>query len=486
LFPLWLRTTTLSLAAVSLPVVALPAAQHPALTWQSCAQIGKDWAADTGGDTRSECTTVQVPLDYAHPDGRKITLAVSRIKATDPAHRRGVLMLNPGGPGEMGTYEPQDLGKSGLAAVNQDYDLVGFDIRGSGYSDKIACPELAPENIPRTADDSEQAAKATADVIGTALRTCAGRDLDLARSMTTTTIARDMDQIRVALGEHKISYFGNSWGTALGAVYRSLFDQHVDRMVLDSVMAPGQSYDQVVDQGAATEEHFRRFAAWIAGYDGLYHFGRTGDDVASTLLALRDDLTAHPRPGGVTGDWATSMLVAPEAQWATAAKNLAAVRDGQPPTTAQAPSRAVGNGFGDGYVDGEISFVIKAVDCNDSPAGRDFDADWNRTQQLKSRYPVGGSDITAGLCVGWPLPAQPWRLAKGNSTLQLSAHAFETNTVLPWAEQMQERVGGSLLVVQNDVHSSLKDLPCAKVGVDALVDGVTVNGTCPGAPVPTP
>jgi pimeloyl-ACP methyl ester carboxylesterase len=100
--------------------------------------------------------------------------------------------------------------------------------------------------------------------------TCADKDPEFSKSMTTANIARDMDRIRAALGEEKISFLGNSWGTALGATYRTLFDGHVDRMLLDSVMMPGQPVDRRDDEIAARETLFHDFAAWIARYDGTY------------------------------------------------------------------------------------------------------------------------------------------------------------------------------------------------------------------------
>ncbi|MFJ2581782.1 alpha/beta hydrolase [Kitasatospora aureofaciens] len=144
------------------------------------------------------------------------------------------------------------------------------------------------------------------------------------------------------------------------------------------------------------------------------------------------------------------------------------------------------NGFDSGYQDGEINFVLRAVRCNDSPAQRDFEAGWEHAQQLRARYPVGAMHASSDLCLDWPLRAQPAHLEKGSSALQLSGHAFETNTPMPWAKQMRDTIGGALLTVQNDVHSSLVHLPCAAKGVDFLVKGVATEGSCPGAPIPTP
>ncbi len=75
-----------------------------------------------------------MPLNYADPGGRKITLALSEIPATAPAgQRQGVLLVNPGGPGASG--RPWRPTAAGLAPnVAAEYDIVGFDTRGVGAS----------------------------------------------------------------------------------------------------------------------------------------------------------------------------------------------------------------------------------------------------------------------------------------------------------------------------------------------------------------
>ncbi|WP_055588308.1 alpha/beta fold hydrolase [Streptacidiphilus griseoplanus] len=473
------------------------------LVWKPCFQLARDW--NTPEDHRTECTTVQVPLDYAKPNGRQIDIAVSRIRATGPGHRQGVLLINPGGPGVQGVGEPYLLSESKMADVGRDHDLIGFDTRGLGYSSKLVCPELSPDaaDQPPAGLDPKAVAKFRSDDYAANLTHCANREQDFSRSMTTANIARDMDRIRVALGEKKISYFGKSWGTALGASYRSLFGDHVDRMLLDSVMAPGQSKSDADDQFAANEARFHDFAEWIAGYDRTYRFGRTGPDVVKALIALRDQLATSPRPGGTGGSTVDGMavdalLLASRANWAQSAEHLATVRDGgvpgapsATPSQAAGSSTAVGNGYSDDPApEGEAEFMLASIGCNDSPADRDFEASWAHSDELRQEYPVaayssyGATGIVR--CQGWPFPAQSWHLDKNGGALQLVGHAFETNTPLPWAKQMQTTIGGALLTVQDDVHVSLENLPCASKAVAFFTNGSTSNGTCPGKPIPTP
>jgi pimeloyl-ACP methyl ester carboxylesterase len=468
--------------------------------WASCAKIAVDWDQQ---DRTTQCASVTVPLDYGEPDGRQISIAVSRIPATDPAHRRGALLINAGGPGEEGVTEPYHIAHTRLAAVGRDYDLIGFDTRGVVYSSKTECPELDPAAVPRPPAglSPKAAAEFSTNAYGARLRTCAERDPGFARALTTENIARDMDRIREAIGERRISFFGKSWGTALGAEYRTLFGDHVDRMLLDSVMAPGQSATRADDQVAAEQAEFQDFADWIAGYDTVYHFGGDGSTVSKALMGLRDRMAAHPRPDGsgapVGGEEVNALLLASRADWQRTAQDLVAIRDGgvpadaaaarTPATTAASPQQAP-NGYDDGYHDGEIDFMLRAVTCNDSPANRNFERDWEHQLQLAKEYPVAayGPQTLTDPCVHWPFPARTTQLRTGGGALQLVGHAFERNTPIRWAREMRATIGGSLLTVQNDVHASLEDLPCASRGVDFLVHGTTSDATCPGAPIPSP
>lgn len=113
--------------------------------------------------------------------------------------------------------------------------------------------------------------------------------------MTTANTARDMDQIRQALAEEKISYLGFSYGTYLGAVYASLFPQRTDRFVLDSVVnAKGVWRDQFRMWGPATEERFPDFTNWAAARDGTFHLGATPADVRRTFFRLATRLDGNP------------------------------------------------------------------------------------------------------------------------------------------------------------------------------------------------
>ncbi|WP_160502057.1 alpha/beta fold hydrolase [Streptomyces sp. BA2] len=458
------------------------------LTWERCAEVAAEWDK---ADKATECAMLTVPLDYAKPQGRKVQLAVSRIKATDPAQRKGTLLINPGGPGVEGLSEPEQLTSSEMGELGKHFDLVGFDIRGTGHSDKPGCPEFDPDNFPHPppGQAGESEAKHRNDAYAAALKTCALKDPEFSRAMTTTYAAKDMDRIRAALGEEKISYLGNSWGASLGAVYRGLFDEHVDRMVLDSVIAPGQSTDDKGGEAqlAAQEKLYQDFTTWMADRDPTLHLGSTASDVSRKLLALRKELEAKPR-GEITAEELNDYLESPRAQWAPAAQALRDIAAGKAPETPtqDTAERTSGNGFGKEMVDGDLEFVLRAVGCNESEGSRDFEVSDKEAQ--KQTFPVAGyRGGSMAICSGWPFPAQPPKLSAGKSPLQMFGHAYETNTPLPWAKDMHRITGGSLSVINDDVHSSLRDLvEPAKDAVAFLLGGASFERTYEGMPIDDP
>ncbi|HUQ59950.1 alpha/beta fold hydrolase [Lentzea sp.] len=457
------------------PVLAVVAALVPGvataetLQWRLCRDV-TTWSQD---DERTECAMVTVPLDYAAPGGRTIDIAISRIKASGT--RTGVVLLNPGGPGGSGMGLPREVLASQAAGIGVHHDLIGFAPRGVAYSGGVKCEDDRTQPDPSLPDKERERFIAERD--GRNHQRCVAADPEFARNLSTITIARDVDRIRQALGEQKISYYGISWGTALGAQYRTLFDQHVDKMLLDSVMQPRLSMLEL-DRGKLTarENTFHEFTAWLARGNDVYGFGATAAHVRQALLDLRARQTRRV-------DAFDGQITSPRRGWSAAGRWLVALRDGTPkPPTAQGEPAAFG---WDTDVLGFNPFQQTSVFCNDSGGTRDFDEIWQHRLDLLEDLPIAGrypyDDVR---CVGWPLPATPWQFSAGTSPLQLVGHLYESITPIGWAREMRTRIGGTLLTVEDDEHGSLMDLPCAAKAVEFFDTGRTSDGSCPGAPIP--
>jgi pimeloyl-ACP methyl ester carboxylesterase len=267
------------------------AAAPSTLIWRPCPTVGQGL----------QCASLQVPLNYRDPGGRKITLALSEVPATAPAdQRQGVLLVNPGGPGGPGRSLAAFVASGLDPAVAADYTIVGFDTRGVGASvpalhcDTSFFAGVRPNYVPAT--------KAAEQVlIGRAKGYAAGCEKNfgwLLSYMTTDNIARDMDSIRVALGQQKINYFAYSYGTYLGQVYATLFPSRVRRMVLDSTVDPqGAWYADNIDQDYAFQGRMEAFFAWAAKYGSVYRLGATAAQVSSAWYKARAQLAARPLSG---------------------------------------------------------------------------------------------------------------------------------------------------------------------------------------------
>ena len=232
-----------------------------------------------------QCATIKVPLAYSRPGGKKIDLAISRLKTSTKSERRGVLLLNPGGPGTPGV--DMELMASELPkTVKRKYDIIGFDPRGIGQSSPVDCGLTTREQNWQRAYKAKTFAK---DVkwARTFAEKCYAKQGGKLRHITTRNTARDMDVIRAVLGEKKISYLGISYGTYLGAVYTQMFPKRSDRFVLDSAVDPARIWRGVFQHWAEdSEPAFTRWTEWTAGRNSTYKLGKTPEAVRKTFYDL--------------------------------------------------------------------------------------------------------------------------------------------------------------------------------------------------------
>jgi pimeloyl-ACP methyl ester carboxylesterase len=192
----------------------------------------------------AQCATVQLPLDYDKPNGAKTEVALLRRQASDTANRIGSLFLNPGGPGGSGTQMAAAASYFLSPALLARFDVVGFDPRGTNFSDQVKCftgndqqnQALKGFNyaFPVTKVE-EQATIASAKSLGAG---CSTTGRPLSASMSTAEVARDMDVLRRAVGDRKLSFLGFSYGSYLGQVYANMFPDRVRAVTIDGVLDP--------------------------------------------------------------------------------------------------------------------------------------------------------------------------------------------------------------------------------------------------------
>ncbi|OZM71510.1 alpha/beta hydrolase [Amycolatopsis antarctica] len=240
-----------------------------------------------------ECTTVLVPVNYQKPEDGRLRIEVSRIKATEPGRRQGVLLFNPGGPGGGGLSMPLQTRESELAG---SFDLIGFDPRGVGRSSALQC-EREDDPRPKTSRPGDEQFAAYTEYAQAREAACERAGGGIRPFVNTANTARDMDVIRAALSEEKINYVGYSYGTYLGAVYGSLFPERLNRSVLDSAIHPDWLWrEQALRQSAGVRFNVEEWAAWVGERDGTYHLGVSKDEVLATTEALAAELADRSVP----------------------------------------------------------------------------------------------------------------------------------------------------------------------------------------------
>ena len=281
-------------------LAAAPGAAAAGLNWKPCA------FADAG----SQCATAHVPRDYDHPNGDKLSIDVAKSPATGPGKKIGSLFFNFGGPGAFAAPYVEFIGHDLFPVLNERFDIVGMDPRGTDIDldseNSIYCntdpetggfysmPFTTPFNL-----DAGQLIKKDKRYVSNCIKNSAP---NLLQHASTADVARDLDFMRKAVGDDKMTYLGFSYGTFLGATYASMFPGKMRAVVLDGALdaktyinRPMQNLRQ---QTSAVERAIGRI--WQAcARDQTACSGFGGDDphLAFDELIDRADATPIPAPG---------------------------------------------------------------------------------------------------------------------------------------------------------------------------------------------
>ena len=486
-----------ALAAVSLVALSAGAAGAPdraarangvgaPIAWGECDPAGEDL----------QCAKIRVPLDWDRPNGRTIRLALIRHLASRPNERIGTLFINPGGPGDTGvglvSGDPEGIDAFGGGR----FDVVSWDPRGTNRSTRVRCFRSqrsesrfwAGASIPATNDASERFSHKIADLA----RRCGEVSGWLLPHISTADTARDLDHLRVLMGEEKLTYVGLSYGTLLGQTYANLFPDRIRAMLLNGVVdatkdSKGAEARTASDVSSA-DPVFARFLALCdaAGPERCALAG--GRHTAAERfqrLVERAKRAPIPAPGARPplssrqelsyGDTLLSQfqpLRAPRLWPANAADIDAALRgDGS----------ALENGAGGFTAPGGWAGTTTsaAISCADAPAHRELRA-WpsvikrfERAGRLSGR--VQGWWRWAP-CAAWPVRGEdnyrgPWNASTPNPILLINS-TFDPNTGYAKAVHAEQYLGNAVLLTQEGYgHLSFQN-PSACVD-EAMVDYLT-------------
>jgi len=280
--------------AVAGGVLAVPqGAEAKGLDWASCGEAG------------AECATATVPRDYDHPNGAKLRLAVAKSPATGPGKRIGSLFFNFGGPGAFAAPYVEFFGADLFPLLNERFDIVGLDPRGTDIDTGIDCkvnqetdgiysePFTTPFNLD---------VPALLRKVNRYVSRCVSRNSDILPYASTANVARDMDLVREAVGDSKLTYLGFSYGTFLGATYASLFPGKMRAVVLDGPIDADQYINNPMqglrEQSAGFERAIGRFfQACATDQEACSGFGGSDPWGAFDALVEQADAAPIPAPG---------------------------------------------------------------------------------------------------------------------------------------------------------------------------------------------
>jgi pimeloyl-ACP methyl ester carboxylesterase len=464
------------------------------LSWGDCHSYATNSNAnDLFGASGLDCARLTVPLDYAQPAGKTITVAVLRYKASAPASRVGSLLVNPGGPGGSGTELAASMVKTWTGTeLAKHFDLVGFDPRGIGASKpSIRCltgPEqdavrvsvlddaVTPQGIAQfNAQQKDYANKCVQ-------RTGDGKDM--LENIGTRDVARDMDVLRSALGDTKLTYLGYSYGTRLGTTYAEQFPANVRALVLDGAVDPNQNVvDETVNQGKGFQTAFDQFAQWCVKQTSCA-LGTNPAQANQAFRNLVNPLLDRPVPADdrrmLSYDDATTGAIQAlysQSYWSYLNTGLGELRDGNGHTLMVLADIYDGRNPDGTYSNEQDAFT--SVRCVDDPPVTDPNIQLQANQRYKQVAPFLDDSRPAvaqlDACSVWSVPptGQPHLpTVTGLPPVLVVSTTNDPATPYQAGVNLANALHGGLLTFQGTQHTAfLQGIACVdKWGTDYLIN----------------
>lgn len=432
-----------------------------------------------------QCGTLKVPLDYQNPTARTISIALIRKQASSPSQRIGSLLTNPGGPGASGIEFLRNEASS-MKTLNAYFDLVSFDPRGIGESAPVRCLDGPQEDQYLAIDsvlDDPQEKQATIDADKAYVAACDRRNHDELQFIDTWDVARDMDMIRAALGDQKLTYLGFSYGTYLGQIYASLFPSHVRALSLDAVLDPSiPANTALLGQVVGFQANLQ---AWLdfCHTSSTCKYGRSGDP-NTKLMNLMARLDTTPMRVGsrqLTRSLAvTGVLVTlyDQSSWPFLDDALTAADAGDGRQLLfLADFYNMRNQ--DGTYKNDLD-AMSATYCMDHPVPKDISAYNALTASFTKASPLFGPWVQYGnlVCAYWPVKPigkDAPILVTGTPPILLVGSTNDPATPYAEAQAVQQQIQGSVLLTrQGNGHTSYDSSQCAHTAEDDYLIRLTL------------
>ena len=471
-------------------VLTLPAAApaQQTLDWQPC-----------GG--AFQCSTLTVPRDYGEPGGPTFALPVVRKPATGPGERIGSLFVNPGGPGGSGVDFLRAAAPM-FADLNARFDLVSWDPRGvAGSEPAVDCGVVDQEteggySQPFATPLDPASEQALVKRVSAWVDGCAARSRAFMAHITTADTARDLDALRSAVGDERLTYLGFSYGTFIGATYTSLFPNRSRAIVLDGALDPDQNVNATTSSLREQSNGFERaldrfFTACAIDQAACGNFG--GADPADAFDRLVDRAAANPLPAAgatnprpVDGDdvLAGSTLAMYSKQlWPLLAKALADAQGGDGSAMRELTDAFYGRLPDGTYGPGtDQYFAVSALEASDEGPVETYLRAGRHAWALfpHAWWNSGYGELATPL---WPVEPRgvfrgPFRHVGDRPALVVGT-TFDPATPYAWARRMTAELGDARLVtMRGDGHTAYGGNSAC---IDAAVNAYLVDLVVPAA-----
>ncbi|MBO0870596.1 MAG: alpha/beta hydrolase, partial [Micromonosporaceae bacterium] len=462
-----------------------PSASGPSVgtvAWQDCTDTASGILPRLAPNTEYDCGSIQVPQDWKAPqNGDKFDIALMRVRNRNQTDRIGSLIVNPGGPGGSGIEIAAYLSLELPGDILNRFDVVGFDPRGVGRSSPaIKCFAnsdmdkafgLDPDPV-KMADFNTLAS--LWQKMGNDCQQKYGAELPL---FSTEQSARDMDAIRAAVGDQKISYLGFSYGTLLGAVYAQLFPKNIRALVLDGAVDPTLApVDAAEGQAQGFEHAFDEFAAWCKQNTASCPIAPNARAaVNAAMQQARTAPVANSDGRKATAGWVlTGITEALYSQqlWPVMATAVAALRRGNAKAIMELADEYAQRGPNGQY--GNMFDAFDTISCDDDASGETVALARQKQLDWRAKYPLFGGSLGTGIlsCAAWPAKRDPFPTGKAKGAPPMVVVGTINDPATPYTNtaRLANMLGNSTVVTwQGEGHTAYPQTSCIRATIDAYL-----------------
>ncbi|MCM4083250.1 alpha/beta hydrolase [Paractinoplanes hotanensis] len=456
--------------------------------WQPCPDVPKDLVGQTAPGMTYDCAKVSVPRDWNDQNnGETYSIAMIRIRSSKQSGRIGSLLLNPGGPGGSGVELAAILsfGEAfgGLPTeITNRFDIIGFDPRGVGRSDPVKCISPADQDAsfgappdPRSLAEFDKLVTLNKRIASE----CGAKYGDQLPFFSTEQAARDMDSLRQAVGDEKLSYLGYSYGTLLGATYAQLFPKNIRAMVLDGAVDPKQNFVEGSEtQAKGFERAFTNFTNWCKATPDKCPIAAGARKAVTEALATA---TTKPVAGAdgrkATSGWVFYAVISSlytESGWAKLADAIAELKQGNAKGVF-----TLADQYAERKPDGTYSNLFDAnmaVNCADTDDAPTIDEVRRLQGEWRQKYPMFGAALATGMlsCAVWPGKRDPYPAGAATGAPPIVVVGTTGDPATPYENtaDLASMLGvGQVLTWEGEGHTAYPSTPCIVKAVDGyLID----------------